>query len=156
MAAPPALRGGGHALFACQDHPMIETDSPATTVAERTLTLLDHARLRKLATTAPALQDLLDQVDLVESHDVAPDVVTMNSRVLLADDASRAPRALTLCYPQDAQQAPDCISVLSPAGTSLLGARVGTTVRWHSPAGTRAARIVGLPFQPEAAGEYTR
>lgn len=127
--------------------------------AERTLTLLDHARLSKLAAQAPALQDLqdlLDQGDLVESKEVASNVVTMNSQVQLADEPSGTLRTLTLCYPQDAQQGEGRISVLSPAGTSLLGARVGATVHWHSPAGDRAARIVGLPYQPEASGELLR
>jgi len=131
--------------------------TPISQGVERTLTLLDHARLRKLAAQAPALQELLDQGDLVESNAVAADVVTMNSQVLLAEgDAVDAPRTLTLCYPADAGQGEGHVSVLSPVGTSLLGARVGATVHWQSPAGERAARIVGLPFQPEAAGELTR
>lgn len=129
---------------------------------ERTLTQLDHARLSRLLERQSGgagedLQELLDFSDLVDPREMAPDVVTMNSRVLLADADSGQRQELTLCYPEQAQPADGRVSVLSPIGASLLGARVGSTVQWSPPAGAaRRAQVLGLAYQPEAAGDYLR
>ncbi|MDH6594236.1 regulator of nucleoside diphosphate kinase [Variovorax sp. TBS-050B] len=135
---------------------------------ERTLTQLDHARLRKLAAhalqsrgaadpIAQALDEVLDCSEVVPPQEAAPDLVTMNSRVELEDPASRTRSTVTLRYPHDAKPAEGEVSVMSPVGASLLGARVGQTVQWRGPGGSQgAARVVALPYQPEAAGEYLR
>jgi regulator of nucleoside diphosphate kinase len=126
----------------------------------RTLTELDHLRVsRLLATRAAAtrdLQDMLDSSDLVPSLQVPDTVVTMRSRVLLRDqDGTQS--EVTLCYPQDADPSQGHLSVLSPAGAALLGLRAGGEARWRTPGGEeRAASIVAILFQPEAAGEYLR
>lgn len=129
---------------------------------ERILTPLDHIRLTRLASglaassAAAALGDLLAVSDLVPSPSVPADVVTMNSQVLVADEASGARAVYTVCYPGDAQPADGAISVLAPLGTALLGLRVGEVARWVGPAGEpHAVRIVDMLFQPEAAGDYT-
>ena len=132
-------------------------------VDERILTELDHARIlglmRRTALSEAqkhALDALLDAADVVPAREVAPDVVTMNSRLRLQDDAGGAPRDITLCYPDDASAEAGLVSLLSPMGASLLGHRVGGEAMWLTPTGTpRTARIVALHFQPEAAGEYT-
>ena len=132
---------------------------------ERTLTQLDHVRLRRLLDDTAAahaelpLADLLASSDLVTSTAVPPDTVTMNSRVLLADvdAAGGAPYKLTLCYPKDARPAEGFVSVLSPVGTALLGLRTGDTARWPTPLGGESrATIRAVLFQPEASGDYLR
>lgn len=134
---------------------------------ERTLTQLDHVRLHKLTTRSQAthfsptptletMQTLLDTSDLVASRDVAPDIVTMNSRVLLVDPNTQTRQTLTLCYPEDSDPGAGFISVLSPMGASLLGLRVGALARWRTPHGTEGmAEITAILFQPEASGDYT-
>lgn len=130
-------------------------------LGERTLTELDHVRLTGLLRRAPAatgspLDDWLDGADLVPSREVAPDVVTMYSQVLLADALTGARRTLTLVYPADAEPEAGFVSVLSPVGAALLGRRVGTSATWVTPDGRRhAAEIVAVLFQPEASGDYT-
>ncbi|MFT3956420.1 MAG: GreA/GreB family elongation factor [Piscinibacter sp.] len=132
---------------------------------ERTLTELDHARLLNLArrdrrvdgSPAPrlAIEHVLDACAIVPSRQIAPDVVTMYSQVLLLDRESCQRSKLTLCYPVDAEPAAGFISVLSPVGTSLLGQTVGGVARWSTPAGhERAAEILAVLFQPEASGDY--
>jgi regulator of nucleoside diphosphate kinase len=138
---------------------MNSTSTPAPTA--RTLTELDHARLAKYADTdavhPPAIQAVLDSADLVAPVDVAPDVVTMRSRVRVTEPSGAEARVLTLSYPDDADAAQGCISVLSPVGTALLGLRVGDTARWASPDGSSGAlHIAGIAFQPEANGELLR
>ena len=132
------------------------------TVFGRTITDLDHIRLYKLlqrqgggAADAP-LGELIDAAELVTPQTVAPDVVTMLTRVRVADPAGDAERSLTLCYPPDANAAQGMISVLSPIGTSLLGLSVGEVARWHGADGKESAvEVRAIEFQPEASGDYT-
>ena len=83
----------------------------------RVLTELDHVRIGKWldAQAAPheALQNLLDNADLVASDAVAPDVVTMRSRVQVAESAAGPAREITLAYPDEADAAEGRVSVLS-------------------------------------------
>lgn len=124
---------------------------------DRTLTELDAVRLERLRRQGAALRmdDLLDTASVVPSRDVAPDVVTMYSQVLVRD-AQGGESRLTLCYPDDAEPAQGFISVLSPVGLALLGMHVGSVARWQTPDGAQhSAEIVALLFQPEASGDYT-
>jgi regulator of nucleoside diphosphate kinase len=133
---------------------------------ERTLTQLDHLRLTDLllrlgdGTPTPnspgAMRDILDSANVVRPDTLSPDVITMNSQVLVEDVVSRRARKLTLCYPQDAEPASGFISVLSPVGSSLLGLHVGATARWRTPlGGTGAAEVIAILFQPESVGDYS-
>jgi len=128
-----------------------------TVAHERTLTQADHTRLSRLL-QSPAqragrnhpIEDVLDAACLVPSAHVAPDVVTMDSQVMLAMPNGER-QTLTRCYPQAAQPTQGFVSVLSPVGASLLGLRVGESARWRTPAGdVRTADVVAILFQPEA------
>jgi regulator of nucleoside diphosphate kinase len=128
---------------------------------ERTLTELDHSRLSILARTdvhsrldADSIEAVLQAAHQVPSRAIPPDIVTMYSRVLLTFPDGRH-QNLTLCYPQDADPSEGFVSVLSPAGSSLLGLRVGERARWRTPAGDeRTAEVLAVIFQPEASGDY--
>ena len=131
---------------------------------ERTLTELDRARigtlLRRTGTTEAnreMLEELLAPADEVPSRQVDADVVTMYSQVQIEDPQGGNPRTLAVCYPEEADADAGRVSVLSPIGAALLGLRVGATARWKTPDGrAHQARIVGITFQPEASGDYTR
>ena len=133
---------------------------------ERTLTELDHVRLlnllrrdargEELPAQLQSIEDVLDACVLVPSTDVAPDIVTMHSQVLLQDVHTGLRSTITLCYPGHAEPAAGLVSVLSPVGSALLGLRVGSIAPWSSPSGDRkAAEILALLFQPEASGDYS-
>jgi regulator of nucleoside diphosphate kinase len=133
---------------------------------ERTLTELDHVRLLSLlrrdaladASAPPRriLEDVLDASALVPSREVAPDVVTMHSQVLLQDLQTGERSMLTLCFPAETDAASGFVSVLSPVGSALLGLRVGSVARWSGPSGSEsAAEILAVPYQPESRGHYT-
>jgi regulator of nucleoside diphosphate kinase len=135
------------------------------TPVERTLTELDHVRLlnllRRVArgdVSAPpwrAIEDVLDASDLVPSREVAPDVVTMHSQILLQDTQTGQRNTLTLCYPEQSDPVVGRVSVLSPVGSALLGLRVGSVARWVGPSGdAKAVEIVAVLFQPESSGDY--
>jgi regulator of nucleoside diphosphate kinase len=127
-------------------------------VPERTFTQVDYVRLTRLITRSPAdtahaMEGVLANCDLVDACEVPPTVVTMDSQVLVQEPGAQ-PRKLTLCDPEHAEPAAGFISVLSPAGSALLGMRVGQTAQWPTPGGARrSALILAVLFQPEAAAE---
>jgi len=125
--------------------------------SERTLTELDFSRLMLKCGQLPAeLACSFEFPHLVASHDIAADVITMNSQVEILDPLLHRRQKLTLCYPRDAQPTLGFISVLSPVGASLLGLSVGATACWRTPTGELCtAQVAALLYQPEASGDYT-
>jgi regulator of nucleoside diphosphate kinase len=129
---------------------------------ERTLTELDFIRLSHLMRSdahlesdTSSIESVVEWALVVPSRDIPPDIVTMNSQVLLAFPGGQQ-RTLTVCYPEDAQPSEGFVSVLSPAGSSLLGLRVGDLARWRTPTGQEGtAGLVTMLYQPEASGDYT-
>jgi len=129
-----------------------------------TVSELDYVRLANLLSqmerepapgTTPALvAEALDQADQVDPREVPADVVTMHTRVEVEDNSGT--RLITLCYPREADASKGMVSVLSPLGAALLGARVPGTIGWTPPDGEpRQMRVVRIDYQPEANGDYT-
>lgn len=138
----------------------------STAELPRTITDLDHVRIHSLLRRQAAsgavneqadeLAELIDSANQVRPQEIAPDIVTMYSKVRVADPESGAERSLTLCYPPDADAAQGLISVLSPIGTQLLGLRVGDVARWLGVDGKPGTlQVRAIEFQPEASGDYT-
>ena len=130
----------------------------ATLYSERVLTELDHVRLSKLldAKAHPGLKSLLDLAELTHSREIPADIVTMYSRITIADARTGQRQQMTLCYPGDADPAKGFVSVLSPVGLSLIGLRLGAVAEWKTPGGGEVrARVEEILYQPEASGEFT-
>ena len=100
------------------------------------------------------LEEELARSDEVAPNEVAADVVTMNSRVRLQDEASGQTLECNLVFPGEADASANRISIVAPLGTAILGYRVGDTVTWPMPGGERQYKIVEIAYQPEAAGDY--
>ncbi len=101
------------------------------------------------------LDQELSRAEVVPPREVPPDVVTMNSRVVYEDEVTGVVREITLVYPQDANASEARISVLSPVGSALIGMRVGQVIEWTVPkAGRKRYRVLSVPYQPEAAGDF--
>jgi len=130
--------------------------------AKLQITEFDSLRLRTLIASIRSpqspinahvdkLQRLLEAADTVPPQAVPGDVVTMNSQVRLKDDEKNSEMTLSLVFPLDALKDKDFekinVSVLSPIGLSILGRRVGDVLEGR-------IRIDGLPYQPEAAGDF--
>lgn len=98
-----------------------------------------------------ALTEELDRATIVESGEIAGDVVTMNSRVRVKDLNNGREVTYQIVFPSNADIAKNRISVLAPVGTGLLGHSAGTTVEWRAPSGIRRMRILAVEYQPEAA-----
>lgn len=129
------------------------------------ITATDRQRLGDMLETALAaknrdatfLKELareLASAETVEPKDVPPEVVTMNSRVILQDETSGERMEYTLVFPEQANIEQGRLSVVSPIGTAILGYAKGDTLTWQTPGGPRQIQIVDIPYQPEAAGDY--
>jgi regulator of nucleoside diphosphate kinase len=100
------------------------------------------------------LEARIRQATLLDPADVPPDLVTMNSRVLLGELDTGRQVILSLVFPSCANPRRGKLSVLTPLGSVLLGARTGQTLTYLI-SGTMAAVIVkSILYQPEAAGDY--
>jgi len=127
------------------------------------ITNLDKTRLKKLLdkmlenkiskdTAVKKLEDELSKAIIVDSAQISPDVITMNSKALLQLDGEDV--EVSLVYPDDADLGGMNISVFSPIGTAILGYREGSTVEWEVPSGISKIQIKKILYQPEAAGDY--
>jgi len=138
---------------------MTATNPTATTLY---LTELDVTRLERMASRpgaahmADMLDELLARAAIVTPQEIPTDVVTMNSRLVCALQGDAAPRQWTLVYPDEADFDAGRLSVLSPVGHALLGARAGQTVSYRMPDGREQhVTVTEITFQPEASGQYT-
>lgn len=125
------------------------------------ITELDMKRLlplvernRDTRTDLTSFEAELRRANVVDSRQVPPDVVTMNSRVRLRDLEDGEETVYTLVFPDQASIEENRISVLAPVGTAMLGQRVGDEVEWEVPAGKVRLQVVEIIFQPEAAGQF--
>ena len=80
----------------------------------------------------------------------------MNSRFALRDHDTGETISYTLVYPEEEAVHEGKLSVLSPMGMALYGARVGEEVCWTSAAGPQVATVTKLLYQPESAGHHER
>jgi regulator of nucleoside diphosphate kinase len=129
------------------------------------ITEFDKTRLEELLAVAEqfgghdrkdlnALAGELKRGKVVPSNQVAPDVVTMNSKVSLRDTDSGETMTYRLVFPKDADVDQGAISVLAPVGMAILGYAVGDVVEWPVPSGVRRLSIEKVLYQPEAAGDF--
>lgn len=124
-----------------------------------TITQLDLDRLEDYlysydaVSTLPGcemLREELNRAQVVEPHEVAANVVTMNSTVGFVDQDSGEEYELTLVYPDNAGAA-NSVSVFAPVGSALLGLAVGQTIEWQIPGGRQLClRVERVCDQPEA------
>ena len=131
------------------------------------LTELDALRLRRIAhhlinqgggnrDKGEELVELIECAEVVSAEAIPPGIVTMNSRVLYDNSTDGPAAAITLVYPEQADVDRGRVSVLSPLGLALLGARNGEQVSLETPgSGLREVRVQQVVYQPEAAGERT-
>lgn len=127
----------------------------------RRITEFDALRLRGLADSAEAqgfipperverLRLLLQRADVVEPRKMPENVVTMNSEVRVHNEDADVETTLALVFPADTRSR-DLetlkLSIFTDTGLSILGRKAGDTI-------DGGLKITGLPYQPEAAGEF--
>jgi regulator of nucleoside diphosphate kinase len=113
-----------------------------------TLTVADFANLSLLEPCAP-LQRVLERARVVPSDAVPPQVVTMNSHVVVIDENTGERRVLSVVYPGDADADAGRISVREEGGAQLLGATPGQTIECQLRSGVHRLRVEKIIYQPE-------
>lgn len=124
------------------------------------LSSFDKERLEKLLTRVgprpdlDALREEIDRAEVVEPSEMPANRVTMNSRVRFVDEETSEENEITLVFPGHADIERNCISVLAPVGSALLGLSVGDSIEWPLPnSRKRHLRVIAIAYQPEAAGD---
>lgn len=108
-----------------------------------------------LAETSRILALELDRARVIESAKIPTNVVTMNTCVTVREEGTGKTRTFTLVYPGDEDISIGNLSVLTPAGTALIGLSEGETLAWIARDGeTRELTVVEILFQPEANGRF--
>ncbi|GAB1393858.1 hypothetical protein MASR1M60_20220 [Rhodocyclaceae bacterium] len=94
----------------------------------------DYVRLREIVGDHDLAEEL-DRAIVVPADRIPQNVVTMNSRLIYADENTGARRELELVFPEEADPMAGRVSVLAPVGCALLGLRVGQSIDWKLPSG---------------------
>lgn len=120
---------------------------------EKLTQLLEGGRRRRPRDLAhlEQLDSELDRAHVVPAGEIPPDVVTMNSEVVLRDLDTGSEMVLTLVFPHEANVDQQKISVLAPLGTAVLGYRAGDIIEWEVPGRMRRLQVERVLYQPEAA-----
>lgn len=120
---------------------------------------LDSSRLRPLLegpyidAAVLRLRGLLERARTLAPRRMPPDVITMNSRVLVRHPGDEAPETYDLSYPDSESGG---LSVLSPLGAALLGAREGESVECAGGRVSRRATVERIEYQPERERHFDR
>ncbi|RZL66248.1 MAG: GNAT family N-acetyltransferase [Variovorax sp.] len=125
--------------------------------SELYITEIDKERLTSLIALAQAspvvdLEYEIERARVVDSQQVARDVVTMNSKALLRLDDEKL--EVTVVYPEDADHRAGKLSICSDIGTAILGYKEGDAIDWRIRDRTRRISIDKVIYQPEAAGDF--
>jgi len=106
---------------------------------------------------APHLARLITKLSTCRETDVLgvpANIVTMNSHVRVRDLRNSREVDYVLAYPSGVDANNNRISILTPLGVALLGARIGTQVDVQTPFRLRRLYLLELLFQPEASGRF--
>ena len=96
-------------------------------------------------------EELLRALVMDAERRLASDVVTLDSRVVVADLDSGEETTFTLVMPSESDDAEGRMSVLSPLGMAVLGYRTGQEIEWDVPGVRRRLMVRKVLHQPEAA-----
>lgn len=127
------------------------------------LTDIDTRRLQSLvegswpvapkdAASLALLERHVEQAEVLPARRIDPDVVTMDSEVLVRDLDTHATTAFRVVFPRMADTAARRISVLAPLGMAVLGRHSGDHVTCQTPGGSRRLRVDRVLYQPEREG----
>jgi len=122
--------------------------------SRRLLTLIEGSRLRRGrdASSIDWLERHLDEAEVTPAFRIGPDVVTMNSEIVVTDLDSGETFGFRLVFPYSANVNAGRISVLAPLGMAVLGRRAGQEISWEMPSGLRRLRVEEIVYQPEREG----
>ena len=159
---PPGWTLGGHQhdSYRPEDHDAMMQSAKArpniyvtTHDYERLSALADSYRARRGGPLVDFLLDELERAELIPATELAPKVVTMNSRLRIMDPDAGEARTVTLVYPGEEDSLRGRVSVLTPLGTALLGLPEGARMEWRTLDGrSKGIAVLEVQYQPEAHG----
>ena len=89
----------------------------------------------------------LKKAKLVHRDELPEDVIRLNSTVTIKEENEDKIMQLTVVTPERANIKQKLISIMSPAGTALIGFRKGQQVKWKVPAGKKTFTIMNVQNQ---------
>ena len=131
---------------------MQQRDVLVTDIDSRRLqSLIEGSKLRDVRDVGSVemLERHLDEADVLPATHIDPDVVTMDSEVLVTDIGSGEAFSFHVVFPRSADVREGRISVLEPLGMAVLGRSVGDRITWEVPGGMRTLRVEDVIYQPE-------
>ena len=134
---------------------MIALQNTPANDRERLIDIVD-GMLTAWTTYAPYLEAFrgqLRQATAIPGELVPGDVITMNSRFVVQDRDGNT-LVYVLAYPSESDEQLGRLSVLSPLGIVLYGARVGQSVTCATADGLQTFVAKPMLYQPEAAGDH--
>tara|TARA_R110002073_G_scaffold7245_7_gene41367 strand:- start:1609 stop:2028 length:420 start_codon:yes stop_codon:yes gene_type:complete len=123
----------------------------------RLQSLLDSHFVAAIGSDRTHLKELkskLERATVVDSRDMLPDIVTMNSTFNLFDLDRDEADTFTLVYPDEACIAEGKLSILSPLGAGIFGLCVGDSLTLHVLNRETRKRVEKMSFQPERVGAF--
>ena len=101
------------------------------------------------------LEAELNRASIVNSEDIPPNVVTMNSTVVFQTGDGKQ-FSLKLVYPKDTDGSTEKLSILAPIGSAILGLKEGDSISWPVHGGTSMdVQIIRVADQPDRDGNYS-
>ncbi len=122
--------------------------------AERLLLQTRFVRNQVEAAILSDLESRIRTAKLLDPSAVPPDLVTMNSQIVLRDVDSGCQTIFTLAFPSCANARKGMISILTLLGSILLGVRIGEVLTCLVSGAVRTVVVEAILHQPEAAGDY--
>lgn len=132
--------------------------TPEITVAAHDMERLEallYAPAQLKRSDLDALRDELGRANVCAPTDVPPNLITMNSRARFREEHTGQEYELTLSYPRQADHASGRISILSAAGSALLGLSEQQQIDWRTGNGNAIRiKVLEVTWQPEANGRF--
>lgn len=124
-------------------------DQPKISLSE-----FDFHRLSKalLYDFSEELHQKLQKAEILSDIMIPPNLITLDSMVRYRDEEEGMIYESLLVLPPCPEDQNVVISVFEPIGAALLGLKTGDRFMWQQEGGWKTFSVLGLSYQPEAAG----
>lgn len=90
------------------------------------------------------LSSELSKMKIIENADLPDDVVKLNSKVIVMDEARQTKIELRITLPAQANMREKKVSILAPISIALLGVSKHQVVEWKMPGGIKSLKILDV------------
>jgi regulator of nucleoside diphosphate kinase len=102
--------------------------------------------------TIALLKKKIMSADKVEPEEIPPNIVTMNSVVIVKRLNSNTNFRIKVVYPENVKIRDYKISIFSALGCAVFLHKIGDEMKYSTWKKNNIVKIVSIPFQPEAHG----